>query len=605
MNLRIIRHSFGTTVCAAFAAVTGCIPAQTYHRPLEPLADRLRATYADLGSGRFQVIADFESLDQGAIFRVSPPTAAAFVGISTEKAKPETGAASLRLRLTSAEQTLVIEDTGQGQWTLPRDWRRFNLLIMSVYSARPVSGLCFAARSGSEKLLEYEQPGLMLNEGWNLLRIDVGDMADRIDVADIREMRLRFAQIDDPVDIYLDDMILVDNAKDMLGSTRGQPGDLYCRTEGRRVRVGVVERFELVFARGRIVQWFDLRHDPDRIRNLAGGGDIGPSPVTLQGNVESRPQIEEDVGWSRLGATAEITQGLAEVTPVRVIVWGHWRFGTQAKDSAPENSQPAHRWIYTVYSTGKVYAQFTGILQPEGSSAGAIGYLVSCAEADGFHRILPSGPSSSTQPAAASYVLYSREQQAQPDLLFTFYRNSVAPKARPARQAEQARLGTLFHGGPTEARTDWAAMLAFWPPEIDGPKQADPMVADYTKPLPITLAAGRLVRTDPGDLDGDGFNESRGHYTVEPDGNVVKIRIDGQRQARFSPAFKVMDVANRNVWAYVDGFELKPVARDADGNAIVQVPRTLDSETLIEVVTREKVADTQPLGRPPTMAPAK
>ncbi len=586
----------GCTVLAAICltGIAGCPPAARYHRPLEPVADRLVRTYPDLASGRFLSVADFESIDQGAIFRLIPPTAAGYVGIVPERARPETGAGSLKVRFTSGEQELVVEDVSQGQWTLPRDWTPFHLFLVSIHAPRPLTGAAFTARSGTDKPREYQQKGIVLREGWNLVKIDIGDMAERIDTADIRQLRFGCPHLEDPVDLYFDDMVLADNAKNVLGSPSGNPGDLYVRTEGRRARVGVVERFELVFARGRIVQWFDLQSDANRLHNLTGGGPLGPTPVWLPGDPDEIVRIDETAGWEKMGPAAESFQKLVEATAVRVIVWGEWRFGSPAAvASAPSGDAPFLRWVYTVYATGRVYVEFAGTLRPP-APAQRIGYLVACADGEGFRTIPhPAQPADAGGPITAdslSYVLCHRDEPNRADLLFAFFRAATAPAARTLRHGEEPRLGTLFHGGQADAVTAWAAMLNVWPFDIDGPAQAEPMVLDYVNPMPIVIDAGRLVRTDAGDIDNDGFNEARGHYTLEPDGNVVKLRLDGSRRMRFGPAFRIVDVADCDVWAYVDGLEIRPIARDADGDAVFQIPRVLDRETLVEVTSRKRPA---------------
>lgn len=601
------RNFFGSLYRSAVAAlclvfVVGCAPpSQTYHRPLEPVADRLVRTYPDLSSGRFLIVADFEAPEQGAIFRLAPPTAAGYVGIVPERARPETGAGSLKVRFTSGEQELIVEDSGQGNWTLPRDWSRFHLLLFSVYSPRMLGGAVFTARSGSDKTAEYQQKGILLREGWNTLRIDIGDLAERIDVADIRQLRFGCPRLDEPVELFFDDIVLGDNAKNVLASPSSQPGDLYVRTEGRRIRVGVVERFELVFSRGKIVEWFDLRNDPNRIHNLTGGGPLGPTPVVVPAGAAAPTRIDEASGGERLGAVAESFQKTVEASPVRVIVWGEWRFGSPATASAPGTDAPFHRWVYTVYATGKVCLEFAGTVAPSAADkgpegSGRIGYLVSCADGEGFERLLhaPQSPGNKAPatPDGLSYVLYHHDGADKPDLLYTFYRPLTAPKARAVRHDEEPRLGTLFYGGPAEVLSVWAAMLTVWPHDIDGPQQAEPIALDYANPMPIAVDAGRLVRTDPGDIDNDGFNEARGHYTLEPDGNVVKVRLDGSKRMRFGPAFKIVDVTDSDVWAYVDGIEIRPVARDVDGNVVFQIPRVLDKETLVEVTIRRKAATT-------------
>jgi hypothetical protein len=131
-------------------------------------------------------------------------------------------------------------------------------------------------------------------------------------------------------------------------------------------------------------------------------------------------------------------------------------------------------------------------------------------------------------------------------------------------------------------------MLRVWPTDVDSAAQADPMSADYQQPFPIGLEVGRLGRTDPGDLNSDGFSEAAGYYLIQLDGSIARIRIQAQSHLRFSPVFKVIDVANRDVWAYLDGRQIKEIHRDPDGNALFMVPDILTRESLLEITSRAK-----------------
>src|SRR5690606_28778294 len=121
----------------------------------------------------------------------------------------------------------------EGRWTLPRDWSRQQLLLMSVYAPRRPGGFSVSLRSGTQYPLTYTHPRIFLNPGWNLVRIDLGDLIDQVNLADIREMRFWCDPLDTPIDLYLDDLILVDNTREVFGSSNGPEGQLYVRAEGR------------------------------------------------------------------------------------------------------------------------------------------------------------------------------------------------------------------------------------------------------------------------------------------------------------------------------------------------------------------------------------
>ena len=132
-----------------------------------------------------------------------------------------------------------------------------------------------------------------------------------------------------------------------------------------------------------------------------------------------------------------------------------------------------------------------------------------------------------------------------------------------------------------------ATLMRVWPPDIDSPTQARPMAFDYQHPLSfLTFDAGHLVQTDAGDLNNDGFSEGRGYYVLQLDGNIARVRIDGQRNLRFSPTFKLVDVAQREIWVYVDGKQIKDIYRDHDGNVYFEIPGVISHEILLEINSR-------------------
>jgi len=99
------------------------------------------------------------------------------------------------------------------------------------------------------------------------------------------------------------------------------------------------------------------------------------------------------------------------------------------------------------------------------------------------------------------------------------------------------------------------------------------------------LDTGQLVRTDPGDFDNDGFSEARGHFTLQLEENIAKVRIDGRNFMRFSPVFKLVEVAQRDVWIYLDGRLIRDVHRDRDGNVLFELPEVISGEALLEITS--------------------
>ncbi len=560
---------------------------QPYDPALPPTTDRLLAAYPDLASRQFQVLADFEEPEQATLFHKESAGRSDPLVLSTERARPDTGVGALKMALISSAEQVVAADTPDSRWSLYRDWSGYHLLLLSVFSPRDLGGFTFSVRSGTDQMLRYRHPRIFLRPGWNLIRVDLADVAEDVNLADVRELRFWCEPLDTPIELYLDDIILVNNEKLLFGGPQLDRGDLYVKAMGRRLVVGAEERFELVFHRGRIQQWFDLAHDPSRLRNLVGRGTLGPSPVVIPGGVEPIVRLDDMGQWSGLGITAESYQTLAEALPLRVVIQGEWRFGSPDQGFAEDS--PHHRWSYSIYPDGRVYIACTGTARSPTFTPPALGVVFSCDRDLGFVRqIVEHVPSTAGgQPIACPYTLFARPERGMADLLVV----PAQPLAtQTARTPDDLRLSVQWR---LPAEGDWfnfAAMCRVWPADIDSPDQAGPIALDYSRPLPIHLDVGRLLRTDEGDFNNDGFSESRGYYVLQLDGHRARLRIDGRSQLRFSPVFKLLDVASREVWVYRDGRQVREISRDPQGDVLFMIDGVISDEVLVEVMTGPREA---------------
>lgn len=551
-----------------------------YDPKLAPTTDRLVATYPDLASKRFQILADFETPEQASLFRYEAGGMLNPMAITTERARRETGVGSLKLSLLDSSQHALAVDTPDGKWGLYRDWTKYHLLLMAVFSPRDLGGFTFSVTSGRDSKLTYRHPRIFLRQGWNTVRIDLTDMYEQINPADVREVRFWCEPLDTPVDLYLDDLILVDNEQTLFGKSNGEPGDLYAISQGRRIVVGSVERFELTFYRGRILHWFDLTRDPGRLHNLAGRGSLGPIPVVVNAAPDSVVRLDDPTQWSGLGMSVDSFQRLDEAGPARVVVLGEWRFGSPG--TAKSESSPFHRWVYSVYPDGRIYLECRGTARSPTFEPPGLGVVFACDGSQGFSRHVAGGtPDGETAPIGREpFALFSRAGPGLSNLLVVPFKPLVV---RAITADQDPRLCALWQLPPQDDQFVMAAMLRVWPGDMDQPEKAVPYAVDYCHPLPIALDAGQLVRTDDGDFNNDGFSEARGYYVLQLDGNVAKVRLNGRRYPRFSPVFRIVDVTHREVWVYVDGRQIKAVNRTAQGDALFVAPGAINGEVLIEV----------------------
>lgn len=550
-----------------------------------PTMDRLVAAYDDLGNRRLQIIADFESAVQAGLFRPVEGAAGCTAGISTERAREQTGVGALKMVFSGPGQRVAAEDRTDSDWTLHRDWSRFNLLIVSVYSPRRLGGFTVSLSSGVQPRMVYVHPRVLLESGWNLLRIDLDEASERVDLADIRQLAFSCDPLDAPVELFADDVVLTDNTRELYAAGDRESGDLYVLQRGRQLVVGSVERFEVAFAQGRIRRWFDPVSDSARNHNLVGSGSLGPMPVVLHSETHSKVALDDPSQWNRLGTAAEVRQLLLEATPLRAVVECRWRFSSAVASSGEDG--PSHHWVYTVYHDGRIYVGCDGTARGPEFQPPGLGVAFCCDGDQGFRRqvIESNRPVAAGAPIRASYALFSRPGDRQADLLIVPF---LPIPARMLENAADSRQCVLWEAPVHDERFSFAAMLRLWPGDVDSPLQAGPMAADYWQPMPLAVDSGRLVRTEEGDLDNDGYNESRGEFVLRLDGTTGRVRVDARRGLRFSPVFKIVEVAGSDVWVYVDGKLLRAVYRDAADHVLFAVPGVISGEVLIEVLARKQ-----------------
>lgn len=539
--------------------------------------DRMIASYDDLASRKFQVLADFEDPTQAALFRREPAGSGDAPAVSSEQARRETGTGALKMPLYTSAQRIIAEDTPDSGWSLHRDWRGYDLLLMSVFSPRRIGGFRVEVRGGTARPLTCELPRMMLDTGWNLIRVDLADLVDRVDLAHVRAVTFGCDQLETPVDLYLDDLILVDNARDLFGSPDAPAGSLYVRSVGRGLIVGAVDRFELVISRGQIRRWLDP--GGDHSRNLVGIGPLGPVPVVLPGGQVNNVQMDDPAQWNPLGIAAQVQQTLLETTPLHAVVSCDWRFGLPGGGG----SGAVHRWVYTIYRDGRIYVECSGTLAVPSWKPDGVGMMFCCDSDAGFsRRVVDVNATTPAPPGAPRFCVFARAGR-KPDLLVVPFR----PLAGFELDSEQdPRVCVLWRLEPPNDRFTFAAMLHVGLIGAEDIENDAVLAADYTHPLPLALDAGRFVRTDPGDFDGDGFAEARGHYVLELDNGSAAVRVQGEPYVRNQPLFKIVDVAGRNVWVYADGKQIREVHRLRDGGVIFEVPGPIGSERLVEITSR-------------------
>lgn len=584
-------------------------------RRLGSVTERLQRAYADLAGGRFVSLADFERPEQADMLRVVGPDDRGLARVTARRSRPETGAGALRVLLPSPRHALVATSQAGGRWSLLRDWRDYELLLMSIYVPQPVDDLRVEVR-GAAAGQRFWLTHIPLEPGWNLLRIDLADVGATVDLAAVEQVRWSFTRLDASREFYLDDVLLADNREVLLPADDGQEGRLYVERAGRRVHVGAAGRFEVVLAGGVIRQWFALSEDASKVRSLSGQtllglGLLGPVVAPMSDD-EPVPAFVE--AWARYGTVAEAHQRLVEASPLRAVVEGEWRFAERAHSegasaghradamSRPEDGagsrprrlpaanpaewgegsgQAALRCRYVIYGSGDVYYSAEARMPAALARAQRLGIVVGCRGDVGFRTA--TGRAGSLPDAAPFALLWRGGTGA--DLLIAPHDGRVLPEARFETLPPQQNIAAVFRTAPVlpEERVAAAVLLRFWPPDADGPEYGSAVAGDYARPPKVVVEMGELVRTDAGDFNNDGYNESEGCFVLRPEDGRVRMRVDSGTMARFGLRLKIVDSTHRRMWCYANGAVVETHAPTANGAHLFVIDRPYSEIVLIEV----------------------
>jgi hypothetical protein len=543
-------------------------------------ADRLTAAYPDLAGGRFAVLADFEDPKQMELVQLVSVSHQASTAADAKRGQRQSGLGCLRFVSASPDDAVLLNNAYAKNWFLKRDWRDYDLLLASAHAPRPGLFLQVTLGGGAASQRRSVQTSRPLETGWNVLRLDLFEVGQRVSLDDVQEIRLSVGGAGDgPVELLLDDIILTQSRENLLGDPQSREGGFYVQRVGRRWKVGsrgAGNDFELTFANGQIVEWFNTAVDPYRLRNFVRGTQLGPTPLIL--GATGRMKLEPSSVRSRL----------MEVNPVRVVVVSEWTLATTSHPA------PAIRWAYTVYPTGQVYVVVDDRVTLADPSRESRALAVSLDERlagelqTDIHG-LPSGTLAAAESPYASmhnrdlglFLSYALYNPAQP-ILPNISEEGAAPltgSPGPALVATQARSDSTGHR--------WVCQLLLDSRGDGAGQDASARALAFLKPRSPRMELGRLGHDGPDGPAIHGFSPSEGCFVVQPENGQVRLLI-GESGPLFSPAFRVASRDGRDAWVYVDHFLHRTAGRTYDGDLVFQMPGPILKPTLVEVFFREQ-----------------
>lgn len=570
----------GFVALSCVTQLGGCGGAKN-HPPSGPTrADTLMQVYPELQTGRFVVITDFEDPNHMDLVRLISVSEQAKCVLDRKGGRAETGVACMQLTAGSPDDTVVLANTSEAKWYLKRDWRAYDLLLLSVHSPTRGLALDLTIGSGPAEQRLSAQSSIALQRGWNGIRIDLAEVAEKISLDDVREIRLAVSGVSKPSELRFDDILLTGNRMDLLGDSRNTTGALYIQQAGRRWNVGAGGRFELTFANGQITGWYNLAADPNRVRNLVHGTTLGPSPVVVGA---SGSELGD---FSALGKSVVARQRIVEMNAVRAVVASEWRFVDDPDASL--NNRPFQRWVYTVYPSGQVFVavEATGITKSWTPPRLELAVTIA-SSADDEWRIQTPSPTDGT--AEPSTPVYATARSQPRDTVLMYMLDSASASARIVEQADSTARRVSIIGTQESTPVEvakWACQLVLGSADEVSDAEATARAFEYAGPASIRVEVGSPVMGSNPSPRGDGFDPSNGTYDLNPDQGRVRFVVDGRKHPLFSPAFRILGAKDQEAWVYVNHLILSKVARDPGGNLVFQLPGTIRQSALVEILLR-------------------
>ena len=538
------------------------------------------AAYEELAEGRFLTLADFETPETLKLCQVVNASGKARIVLDARRGRSETGKGALRFTTAGDGDVLTIGGGHDPAVYMKRDWRPYDLLLMSIHSPRAGVGVRVGLSSGPAGAPRRIESPIRLDRGWNLLKFDLAELAERIPLDDVRRIDLRACAIDRPIDLLVDDLILTKHRRVLMGDPEAAPGALYVVEVGRRWRVGVTGGFEIGFHNGQIVEWFEPASDPTRLRNFVGGTVLGPTIVsvdapTMQGGGRT-------IQRSRLGDRLRSSQAIVEQSAVRVVI--ECRFEGTAAFSDQDAQPPRESCRYTIYPSGHVYAKAKRRVPTEQQSSPRSGICFSIASTDKALVTTQTLRLKGEPERWATYVTISAATRG-PSALLVVPAANATEVIETWHDPELHRLNLLAQPDRRlSAVAEWisAMRLGSAPGQLAEDVEAE-AAAMRSPPIP-RVEVGRLHERSPGQPPSAGENAD-GCISLVPERGYLRFVLPRAWPAGMMPTYVIEQSENREATVYVDHLIHHRIARDEAGRLLVQLPAGA-AGTRVEILLR-------------------
>lgn len=506
---------------------------------------------------RVHVIADFDRF-ASATFRVDPSDRPAAVSVEPGAGRPETGPRALRATLPP-NAALVAEPAGG--WA--GDWRDFTMLGAAVFAPDDDVSIALELRSGPSGELTFRSAAIRLHSGWNHVRFDLADAGARLDAGQVQAIAFRVTDRSEPVTLALDDLALLDNRRDVLGTPDGPEGALYARLAGTRLIVGASGRFELVFQSGLITRCYQTGIDPHRLASICLSGPLGPVPLPLHSAaIRAGEAVSLDVAaLGASGGTSRLRRAhrLVEANALRVVVEAEWNWTAAASASQPAAPQTLV-FRYVVDAHGRVHAAVRSATAEADARPPPFAVFIDVADNRAWRFDVQNAGSRRGRYLRAAAGTADEPRAELIWIICEFGDDAAFRTLRPL----DSSLSAAVLADPTGLTPPLIhrSMLLVWPVLFSQRADDAKLWADATSPA---RAAGPRV-------GGFAFDPLENAYRVDCRTGRARFELEADNVVRYRPTLILDGSAGRRALVTCNGLIQRCDQYAADGNVLVELP---------------------------------
>lgn len=347
--LSTLGYLFHALAGAALAAGCGSLALGPDDSPprMDPLPVQQARAYPETVTGRFVSLADFES---SPLTKARGADQARDFAILDAKEGDRAGYVVTTTRTGSGALEVVLSQGATLEYHLPdvHNFSDYTLLSLALHSP--------AIRDDLRVLISTDRAGwqslpLLLKVGWNTVLIDLQRLKawPEFESRGVRSIRLSFAAADRPVQFHLDDIMLIDNRREL-------PAPTGCKLtkNGLDYTLQLPNRQPITISQCDDGLW---RAGTDQA-GVALGGQVNPPAGGVEPTLPHAgggPESEKiaPMGTHRVGDVQ-----ILESNPIRLRLANTWYFPAEAGQWESLSIRQI-RWEYTFYNDGRWITDLT------------------------------------------------------------------------------------------------------------------------------------------------------------------------------------------------------------------------------------------------------